>query len=191
MSTAAEPAVSVSPARYVTVRGAAVAMGLTEKAIRNRLDRGIWLENIHWRRAPDNRIYIDWRAASHADDGARASDPIIVALNKRTTMSKHRAATTGMAYDIDPQFMRDMLAQQGGRCAVTGREFSLERIGRRGRPYAPSIDRVDSDGGYTRGNVRIVLACINYMMNDYGEQVVHGAIFGEAAADRPAKAPTP
>ncbi len=55
-------AVAVAPARYLTIKGAAAAMGLSEGAVRKRLERGIWLENKHYRKAPDSRIYIDMRA---------------------------------------------------------------------------------------------------------------------------------
>lgn len=55
-------AVAIAPARYVTVKGAAAAMGLSEASVRKRIERGIWLENKHWRKAPDQRIYIDMKA---------------------------------------------------------------------------------------------------------------------------------
>lgn len=52
----------LGPARYVTVKGAATAMGLSEGAVRKRLQRGIWLQDKHYRKAPDGRIYIDLHA---------------------------------------------------------------------------------------------------------------------------------
>lgn len=58
------PAVGLrmAPARYVTIKGAAAAMGLPEGSVCKRIERGIWLEGKHWRKAPDQRIYIDLRA---------------------------------------------------------------------------------------------------------------------------------
>ena len=53
--------VLVAPARLVRIRLAAAIMGLTEKAIRRKIERGVWLEGKHWRRA-DGGIYIDTRA---------------------------------------------------------------------------------------------------------------------------------
>jgi len=53
--------VLVAPARFVRIRLAAAIMGLTEKAIRRKIERGVWLEGKHWRRA-DGGIYIDTRA---------------------------------------------------------------------------------------------------------------------------------
>jgi len=51
-------AVMVAPARFVTIRLYAAISGLTEKAIRRKLERGVWLEGKQWRRA-DGVIYID------------------------------------------------------------------------------------------------------------------------------------
>lgn len=62
MSIAIEPTMRMAPARYVTIKGAAIAMGLTEEAIRKRVERGVWLENVQWRRSPDGRIWIDLKA---------------------------------------------------------------------------------------------------------------------------------
>jgi hypothetical protein len=50
---------AVQPARYVTVAMAAKMTGLSEGAVRKRLERGIWVQNREWRRAPDGRIWID------------------------------------------------------------------------------------------------------------------------------------
>ena len=49
----------VAPARYVTVELGATITGLSAGAIRKRMERGIWLENKHWRRSPDGRIWLD------------------------------------------------------------------------------------------------------------------------------------
>lgn len=39
-----------------------------------------------------------------------------------------------------------------------------------GNPYAPSIDRIDSDVGYTVDNVRVVLNCVNQMLNCWTDE---------------------
>ncbi|HKX40900.1 MAG TPA: excisionase [Burkholderiaceae bacterium] len=45
-------------AKYITVKLAAAVYGMTEKAIRRRMEEGVWLEGREWRRAPDGRLYV-------------------------------------------------------------------------------------------------------------------------------------
>ena len=57
-----------------------------------------------------------------------------------------------------------------GRCAVSGLEFSEVQVGggRARRPYAPSLDRIDTRRGYEPDNVRLVCAVANFAMNAWG-----------------------
>lgn len=48
----------VATLRFVTIKLAATVSGHTEKAIRRKIERGVWLEGKHWRRK-DGVIYID------------------------------------------------------------------------------------------------------------------------------------
>lgn len=50
----------MAPARFVTIKLAAQLTGLTEKAIRRKIERGIWLQGKHWRKA-DGGILIDMK----------------------------------------------------------------------------------------------------------------------------------
>lgn len=53
---------AVATARRARIKVAAVALGLSEGAIRKKLERGIWIEGKHWHRSPDGCIYIDMPA---------------------------------------------------------------------------------------------------------------------------------
>jgi len=33
--------------------------GYSEKAIQRKREAGVWLENVHWKKAPDGRIFIN------------------------------------------------------------------------------------------------------------------------------------
>ena len=51
--------VTVSTARYVTIALAAVKTGLSEKAIRRKVEEGVWVIGREWKRGIDGHIYID------------------------------------------------------------------------------------------------------------------------------------
>ena len=36
--------------------------GYTEDAIRTKIKRGVWLKEVHWRKAPDGRIVFNFMA---------------------------------------------------------------------------------------------------------------------------------
>ena len=39
--------------------------GYTSKAVYNKLERGVWICNVHWRKAPDGRIFINVNAVEN------------------------------------------------------------------------------------------------------------------------------
>jgi hypothetical protein len=49
---------SIEPAPYVTISLAATITGLTEKAIRRKIEDGKWLEGREYRRSPDGGVFI-------------------------------------------------------------------------------------------------------------------------------------
>lgn len=53
-----ENPVTVAPAPYVTIALAAVITGLSEKAIRRKIEDGKWLEGREYRRSPDGGIFV-------------------------------------------------------------------------------------------------------------------------------------
>lgn len=50
--------IMVAPAPYVTIPVAAAMTGLTEKAIRRKMEDGKWIEGREYRRSPDGGIFI-------------------------------------------------------------------------------------------------------------------------------------
>jgi hypothetical protein len=55
--------------RYTRIKLAAAMFGLTEKAIRSKLARGVWLEGREYKRAPDGGIWIDLRGVEKWIEG--------------------------------------------------------------------------------------------------------------------------
>ncbi|ADV26973.1 hypothetical protein Psesu_1123 [Pseudoxanthomonas suwonensis 11-1] len=91
--------------------------------------------------------------------------------------AKKNAAARGLPFELQIEDVEQMVKSSGGRCAVTGIALSVDRgtlpPGRKmRRPWAPSIDRIDSALGYTRENCRIVCCAANYAMSQWGEDVL-------------------
>ncbi|MEM5384184.1 excisionase [Paraburkholderia phymatum] len=52
------PVAQVAPAPYITVALAAIITGLSEKAIRRKIEDGKWIDGREYRRSPDGGIFI-------------------------------------------------------------------------------------------------------------------------------------
>ena len=48
-----------TPLTLVRIKDAVVPTGYTEKAIRKKIERGVWLDGYEYHRAPDGRIVIN------------------------------------------------------------------------------------------------------------------------------------
>lgn len=78
------------------------------------------------------------------------------------TVSKTRYAAReqrGLKFDIDHDYVMSLLKKQNGKCALTGwtMEFTRSGVKGDGNPYGCTMDRIDSDLGYIKGNIQ--LAC--------------------------------
>ncbi len=83
-----------------------------------------------------------------------------------------RAKQKGLAFELDLPYVITLLEKQGYCCCLTGLQFQYQNIsGYHRNPYAPSIDRIDSRQGYTKGNVRIVCVSVNIALNEWGLEV--------------------
>ena len=77
----------------------------------------------------------------------------------------------GLPFTIQFDDMLALAERDLWGCSVTRIPFSLEIVAGK-KPYAPSIDRIDSRLGYVVGNCRLVCVAANYAMNVWGEVVL-------------------
>lgn len=127
-----------------------------------------------------------WASYQHAADGYPAPPPkklklvfsqtqkqrVGKAVENMLRAAKRRAIADGQAFDLDREWALETIAAQGFRCGLTGVPFYAKIDSRcRVHPFGPSFDRIEPGGGYTRGNVRIVLYAVNVMLMDWGEGV--------------------
>jgi hypothetical protein len=76
--------------------------------------------------------------------------------------TKHRAKKQEIEYNLDKEFIIDLYNKQDGKCSKTKLPFVINNCLRsEGKgPWAASIDRIDSNKGYTKDNVQLV--CLMY-----------------------------
>jgi len=82
-------------------------------------------------------------------------------------VAKHRAKARGLSFDLNPNNIQERI--NAGVCELTGIQFDLKTP----RAWnAPSLDRIDSKGGYTTDNVRVILYSVNVMANTWGPEKI-------------------
>lgn len=115
-----------------------------------------------------------------------AENDIVRYVAKKVAVARGNAKKRrGIPFSITKDDVVALVVAQRFRCAVTGVRFSLDTLGpHKDRPFAPSIDRVDSDQGYVPGNCRIVCVATNFAMNRWGEQVLNVLLAGRRASIR-------
>jgi hypothetical protein len=68
-----KPAIIAAPARLVRLTLFEAITGYTEKAVRRKIEDGIWLEGHEYVKAPDGNILIDLEGFYRWAEGARAA----------------------------------------------------------------------------------------------------------------------
>ena len=79
---------------------------------------------------------------------------ILERLNELARSARYRSS---VATNIDGTYLTGLYHSQDGRCYYSGMEMELSPWGKGRTAKSMSIDRVDSNGGYTKDN--IVLCC--------------------------------
>ena len=100
-------------------------------------------------------------------------------IKYRTLAAKHRALKKNIEFDIDVEFITDLLQKQDFRCKYSNELLDLANVGsfeNQMNLNSLSIDRKDSNKGYTKDNVVLVTAIVNSMKNDLSENIFLGII---------------
>lgn len=70
-----------------------------------------------------------------------------------------------MIFDIDENYIKYIILKQKNKCIYSGRELEWKI----GSIDKPSIDRIDSNKGYIKGNIQLVTKYTNIMKSDLSE----------------------
>ena len=112
----------------------------------------------------DIRAVLQHAAAFQRGQAPPAEALELAALQRQATRLYHttrsRSVQLEREFDLTAAFLRQLLQQQGGRCALSGVPMQAgSRVPL--HPCQVSVDRIDSGRGYTRDNVQLVALCMN------------------------------
>lgn len=133
-------------------------------------------KKVHFR-----RLQQDWRLANkdkvsevrkRTATKRKESGKALEYRNKRRSTKEgyvdrflERATLTCPETDLTREYL--LWLMEDGKCCITGVEFTYSNeYDCFHNPTAPSIDRIDSKKGYFKGNVQIMLSCLNRFKND-------------------------
>ena len=88
------------------------------------------------------------------------------------TDSAKRARNNGWDYNIDRAYLMQLWESQTGMCAISGMPLQT-RSGTREQknPFRASLDRINNDRGYVKGNVRFVCHWVNNAKSTWSDKV--------------------
>lgn len=92
--------------------------------------------------------------------------------------AKQRSKQKNRAFEITLDDVAALCVLSRGVCSLTGVRFTTTPEAKRMRPFAPSLDRIDSSKGYVPGNCRLVCAAVNLAMFTWGEDAFRQIAIG-------------
>lgn len=94
-------------------------------------------------------------------------------INTLVINARNRAKKQSLPFNISTDIMVSLWESQGGKCAVSGREFCLD-YNEKGGPHqnGPSIDKIVPELGYTVENVRFVTYQVNTALSNFGDEAL-------------------
>lgn len=80
---------------------------------------------------------------------------------------KSGAKSRDIIFKLTREDIESLIVESKGKCAISGMGLSTEY----NSPFKASIDRIDSDKGYTRDNVQLVATMVNIAKNKYSMEL--------------------
>lgn len=77
------------------------------------------------------------------------------------------AKKRGKEFDLDLPYLKELWESQNGKCVITGVDLNLSSCGNKN--YQASLDRIDSNKGYIKGNVRYTSVSINWLKSNFDD----------------------
>ncbi len=82
--------------------------------------------------------------------------------------ARRRAKDRRIVYALTPEQEALITERSAGRCELSGTPFAYSKNRKVRNPFVASLDRIESSGGYTFENVRLVCLAVNIALNQWG-----------------------
>lgn len=82
--------------------------------------------------------------------------------------AKKNAMKRGIEFNLTSQEFAVLVTRSEGHCEVSGVPFDMSAANGMRRPFAASLDRIDSAMGYSFENCRMVCVLVNIALNEWG-----------------------
>src|SRR6185312_2735349 len=103
--------------------------------------------------------------------------PLAININALIGRARSGAKLRGKQFDLTVQHVAEMVERAGGHCEMSGLPFSMIDVCGV-KPFAPSIDRIDSSRGYNAENCRLVCYAVNVALHQWGDAVLRRIAHG-------------
>ena len=95
----------------------------------------------------------------------------VMGLSENISSSRKRAAKFGWDCNLTIPYLAKLWFDQKGRCALTGIMLEYESGDLQSKnPYRTSVDRIDNNGGYVQGNVRLLTHWANNAKSTWSDE---------------------
>ena len=88
--------------------------------------------------------------------------------------ARARSKRIGKNMNIDIKYLKNVWENQNGICPYTGIKMEISRTSQdadiKKTPIKASLDRINPDMGYIKGNVEFVCYCVNVAKNDFSKE---------------------
>lgn len=104
------------------------------------------------------------------DNGEININALILSFYKHIQNSlKSRKKVSQLGFDITPEYLEELYEKQNHKCAISGLPLEID-LTKRATEQPWSLDRIDSNKGYVKGNVQWVDKRVNMMKQSYDQE---------------------
>ena len=114
----------------------------------------------------------DFTGIKHLSENYHEFYMVYATLSSTLSDSKKRARNMGFVFDLDIDYLLEIYFKQQGRCKLSNKPLDFKSGTQAMKnAYKASIDRINNNQGYIKGNVRLLCHWVNNAKSTYSDKV--------------------